>query len=301
MPRLPYGTYVPVVTPFTAAGEIDYPALSGVINRLLAAEVDALIMLGTTGESPTVTEPEFCRIIQHTLEHTRGKIPVLAGIGSYDTRSSVFQAKTAEGLGVQGLLVVCPYYSKPTQDGIQAHYQAIADAISIPLLVYNITGRTGVNIETDTLLSMSAHPNIMGVKEASNDIDQIGEVLQQLPDDFLVLSGCDHLNYPLMCLGGHGVISTLANIVPREVKALVEAVLSNDYKTARKLHFQLLPLAHGCFIEANPIPIKTALAMMGEITESFRLPITPMQASNRARWQAILADYGSLGRENMVA
>lgn len=294
MSALPKGTYVPVVTPFTDTGEVDYAALDGLLQRLLAADVEALVMLGTTGESPTVAGNEFSAIIERALEQARGKAAVLAGVGTNDTRTSVTQARTAAALGVHGLLVVCPYYNKPTQSGIQQHYEAIADAVPVPLLVYNIAGRTGVNIETDTLLALGAHPNIVGVKEASNDVDQVGDVLHRAPTDFLVLSGCDHLNYPLMCLGGHGVISTLANIVPGEIKALVDAALAGQYERARGLHFQLLPLAYGCFMEANPIPVKTALALMGEIQESFRPPMTAMQPDTRERWQTILTEYGLL-------
>jgi 4-hydroxy-tetrahydrodipicolinate synthase len=294
MSALPRGTYVPVVTPFTDAGEVDYAALDRLLQRLLAADVEALVMLGTTGENPTVTGSEFTAIIERTLEQTRGKAAVLAGVGTNDTRTSVAQARTAAALGVQGLLVVCPYYNKPTQSGIQTHYETIADTVPVPQLVYNIAGRTGVNIETGTLLALSAHPNIVGVKEASNDIDQIGEVLHQAPSDFLVLSGCDHLNYPLMCLGGQGVISTLANIVPGEVKALVDAALVGEYERARDLHFHLLPLAYGCFMEANPIPVKTALALMGDMQESFRPPMAAMQPDTRERWQTMLTEYGLL-------
>ena len=297
-PTLPQGTYVPVVTPFTATGEVDYPALAQLLQRFLDAGVEALVLLGTTGESPTVTPDEFSAIIEYSLAQVQARsqrqVTVLAGIGTNDTRSSIAQARTAEALGVDGLLLVCPYYNKPTQSGIQRHFEAVADAVSIPLLVYNIAGRTGINIETDTLLALSAHPNIVGVKEASGDIEQISEVLQRLAPDFLVLSGCDHLNFPLLCLGGHGVISTLANLVPGDVKTLVDAVSTGDYATARRLHFQLLPLAYGCFLETNPIPIKTALAMTGEVQDVFRLPLECMQPDTRQRWQDILTAYGLL-------
>lgn len=304
VPTLPQGTYVPVVTPFTAAGEVDYPALDQLLQRLLNTGVEALVLLGTTGESPTISSDEFSAIIEHTLALVRARvkqqISVLAGIGTNDTRSSIAQARTAEALGVDGLLLVCPYYSKPTQAGIQRHFEAVADAISIPLLVYNIAGRTGINIETDTLLALSAHPTIVGVKEASGNIEQISDVLQRLTPDFLVLSGCDHLNYPLLCLGGHGVISTLANLVPADVKALVDAVLTGDYASARRLHFQLQPLAYGCFLESNPIPIKTALALTGEIQDVFRLPLESMQPDTRQHWQNILSSYGLLASTRLT-
>ena len=296
--QLPKGTYVPLVTPFTKDDEVDYAALDALLQKMLAAEVEALVMLGTTGESPTVTNDEFTGIIERTLEQTQEKTVVLAGIGTNDTRTTVAQACIAEALGVDGLLVTCPYYNKPMPAGIQRHYQTVADAVTLPLLIYNIGGRTGVNIGTETLLALSEHPNIVGVKEASDNINQIGDVLHQASSDFLVLSGCDHLNYPLMCLGGHGVISTLANIMPVEVKALVDAALKGEYVRARNLHFQLLSLAYGCFLETNPIPVKTALALMGEIEEVFRLPMAAMQPDTREQWQAILMEYGLLTTTN---
>jgi len=291
------GTFTPLLTPFTTEGSIDFPALGGLIADQLSARVEGLVMLGTTGESPTIEAPEFDQIVGFAVKQAKGKSMVIAGVGSNDTKRTIDQARRAEDLGVDGLLVLCPYYSKPTQMGIRLHFEAIAEAVGVPQIVYNIAGRTGINVETDTLVALSGHPCIIGVKEASNDIDQIMTVIDQTPDDFSVLCGSDHLNLTLMCHGGDGVISTLANLVPKSVKALVDAVLVGDLHRARRLHYQLLPLARGCFLEGNPIPVKTALAMQGKLEEMFRLPICPMQPETRQIWQNILRDHRLLPAE----
>ncbi len=292
MEILPKGTYTPLVTPFTATGDIDFSALEVLIERQLTAGVEALVMLGTTGESPTISQQESVEIIRFAVELVKSRSSVVACIGNNDTASSIDKAKQAEQLGVAGLLVLCPYYSKPTQAGLYQHFLAIANAVPLPQLVYNIEGRTGINVETSTLMELATIPNIVGVKEASADIEQISAVIAESNTDFLVLSGCDHLNYPLMSLGGHGVISTLANLLPSQVKKLVDYALADDYIAARQLHYQLLPLAQGCFIETNPIPVKTALAMLGLIDEQFRLPITNMSPANRTYWQKVLQENG---------
>jgi 4-hydroxy-tetrahydrodipicolinate synthase len=265
MSQLLRGTFTPLVTPFTRDDAIDFAALERLIDLQLAAGVEGLIMLATTGEGPTVGVEEFQRIVQFTIEKARPRSKVLTGVGSNDTRTTLEQARRAAAMDVDGLLVVCPYYNRPTQAGLQDHFLAVADAVPVPQILYNIAGRTGVNIETDTLLGLSEHPNIVGVKEASDDIDQVMDVIARRSEDFAVLSGCDHLNFPLLCLGGDGVISTLANLVPGEVKALVDSALAEDLAAARRLHNRLLPLARGCFIESNPIPVKTALAWQGKL------------------------------------
>lgn len=292
---LPQGTYVPIVTPFSEQGGVDYSGLHTLIDRLLIANVEAIVVMGTTGESPTVKQHEVSEVVKCTIDRVDGRAAVLSGIGGNDTRASLQQAQVAANLGVDGLLVVCPYYSKPTQQGLYEHFKSIAEEVPVPQLVYNIAGRTGVNIETDTLLRLAKIQTIAGVKESSDNIDQISDVLQRLPEDFLVLSGCDHLNFSSLCLGGHGVISTVANLVPVKVKAMVDAVHNNELRAARQLHFELQQLVSGCFIETNPIPVKTALAMMGEIHEVFRLPLCPMESANRSRWEATLEYYNLLG------
>lgn len=288
---LPRGTYVPIVTPFSEQGGVDYTGLHTLIDRLLLANVEAIVVMGTTGESPTVKEQEFSEVVKCTIERVDSAAAVLSGIGSNDTQASLQQAQAAARLGVDGLLVVCPYYSKPTQQGLYEHFKSIAQEVPVPQLVYNIAGRTGVNIETDTLLRLAEVKNIAGVKESSDNIEQVSDVLQRLPEEFLVLSGCDHLNFTSLCLGGHGVISTVANLVPERVKAMVDAVHSHEFHTARQIHFELQQLVTGCFTETNPLPVKTALAMMGEIHEVFRSPLCPMEPVNRRHWQTTLEQY----------
>lgn len=293
---LPRGTYVPIVTPFTVDNTLDFEALAVLLERVLSAKVEGIVVHGTTGESPTVEPDEFSTLLECTIRIVAGRAVVLAGVGCNDTRTSQQQCRHAEQLGVDGLLVVCPYYNKPTQQGLYEHYQAIADSVSLPVLVYNVAGRTAVNVDVDTLQRLASVQNIVGVKESSDDIEQVSHVIQHLPDDFLVLSGCDHLNFSLMCLGGGGVISTVANLVPHKVKALVDAALENDLVTARQLHYYLQPLAEGCFVETNPIPVKTALAMMGEIKEVFRAPICVMRPDTRLQWQSTLIQHKLIER-----
>ena len=288
---LPHGTYVPIVTPFTEQGGVDYSGLHTLIDRMLLANVEAIVVMGTTGESPTVKAQEFCEVVKCAVDRVDGAAAVLSGVGSNDTQASLQQAQVAASLGVDGLLVVCPYYSKPTQQGLYEHFKSIAEGVPVPQLVYNIAGRTGVNIETDTLLRLAEIQNIAGVKESSDNIEQISDVLQRLPEEFLVLSGCDHLNFISLCLGGHGVISTVANLVPERVKAMVDAVHDNEFPTAQQLHFELQQLVTGCFTESNPIPVKTALAMMGEIHEVFRSPLCAMESENRSHWKTTLEHY----------
>ena len=291
---LPKGTYIPLVTPFTRSGNIDYESFDKLIGKMLKAKVEALVVLGTTGESPTVTPEETYALIEYTVARVNGSATVLAGVGNNDTQSSLTQAQSAMNLGVDGLLVVCPYYSRPNQQGLYEHFKLIAEQVPIPQIVYNIAGRTGVNIELATLLELSKLANIVGVKESSDDITQINDVLQKLPNDFLVLCGCDHLNFATLCLGGHGVISTVANLVPEKIKAMVDAALSDDVQSARQLHVELQALVTGCSIDSNPIPVKTALAMMGCMEELFRLPLCAMEPDIRHQWSSILEHQGLL-------
>ena len=293
------GTYTPILTPFATDGSIDFDGFDRLLDRQLAAQVEGLVILGTTGESPTVSDPEARALIGRSVERVSGRATVIAGIGSNDTAKTLEQARSAAALGVDGLLVTCPYYSRPTQAGLFDHFARIADAVALPQIVYNIEGRTAVNVETDTLMQLAEHPRIVGVKEASNDIDQIMDVIERRPEGFAVLSGSDHLNFALVALGGDGTICSLANLVPERVKAMVDAGLAGDLAVARRLHYALLPLARGCFFESNPIPLKTALAWQGWISETFRPPLCPMQPDTRARWHGLLESHGLLegGRE----
>lgn len=288
---LPRGTYTPLITPFTRDGAVDYAALDRHLARQLDCGVEGLVVLGTSGEGPTATSEEFADILKRVVARTGEEVVVLAGVGTNDTRSTLRQAQAAAALGCDGLLVVCPYYSRPSQAGLRSHFEALADAVQLPQILYNVQQRTAVNLEPNTLAALSGHPNIVGVKEASGDIDQAAEVIRNTPSDFLVLCGADPSNYPLLSLGGDGVISALANLVPAPIKALVDSALAGDFQRARALHYELLPLARGCFLETNPVPVKTALAWMGEIVESFRAPMCAMQPQNRERWRSILVDH----------
>ena len=288
------GTYTPIVTPFSSDGSLDLEGFDRLVERQIEAGVEGLVVLGTTGESPTVSEAEAAELLGRSRALAAGRAAVIAGIGSNDTAKTRAQAERAAALGADALLVTCPYYSKPTQAGLFDHFARIADAVDLPQIVYNIEGRTGVNVETDTLIQLAAHPRIVGVKEASNDIDQIMDVIDRRPSGFAVLSGSDHLNFVLVALGGDGSISSLANLVPERVKALIDAGLAGDLALSRRLHYELLPLARGCFFETNPIPLKTALAWQGWISEAFRPPLCPMQPETRACWQALLEREGLL-------
>jgi 4-hydroxy-tetrahydrodipicolinate synthase len=267
---------------------IDYDALGNLVEEQISAGIDGLVVLGTTGECPTVTHTEHNEVIRFVIKVAAGRTTIIAGTGSNDTNECIGYSERAAADGADALLLVNPYYNRPTQEGLYQHFWKIAEAVDIPQILYNISGRTGVNIQTDTLVRLAQHERIIGVKEASGDLNQIMEVITQTPDDFIVLSGDDNLTFPLICLGGHGVVSVLSNIMPAEIKAMVDAARLGDVSAARQLHYRLLPLMQGCFTETNPIPIKTALALQGKMQEVFRLPMCPMQSENREKWQTLL-------------
>ncbi len=281
------GTFTAIVTPFLTNGEVDYLAFEKLVEDQVEADVEGIVVLGTTGESPTITCQEYGEIIGFVVKKVDKQALVIAGSGSNSTQKTIHHSLKAKEAGADALLVVNPYYNKPTQEGIYQHFLAVADAVDLPQIVYNIKGRTGVNIETETLVRLSAHKNIVAVKEASGDLGQMMDVIQQTPNDFFVLSGDDVLTYPLITLGGHGVISVLSNLMPKEVKELVDSALDGDYEKARKKHYALLPLIKSCFIETNPIPIKTALALKGKIQENFRLPMCRMQEENKKKLEKL--------------
>ncbi len=282
------GTFTALVTPFQKDGSIDFGALGALVDRQIEAKIEGLIVIGTTGESPTLSHTEKNEIIRFVVERAKGKTLVVAGTGTNDTASTLEYSREAAALGVDAILLVNPYYNKPTQEGLYRHFKAVADAVNVPQILYNIQGRTGVNLQTDTLVRLAAHPNIVAVKEASGDLSQMMEVIQRAPADFTVLSGDDNLTFPLIALGGHGVISVLSNLVPKELKQMVDTALQGKFEEARAMHYALMPLMKACFIETNPIPVKTALAMKGLIGEIFRLPLCEMGEANRTKWQEIL-------------
>jgi 4-hydroxy-tetrahydrodipicolinate synthase len=286
------GVGTALVTPFTPSGAIDEPALRALVERQVSGGVHFVVPCGTTGETPTLSGDERDRVVRIAVEVCAGRIPVLAGVGGYDTGEVAEQARAAESLGVQGLLSVTPYYNKPTQEGLFQHYSAIAARTSLPIIVYNVPGRTGCNVEPRTLARLAGVPNIAGVKEASGNMTQMCEVCRAVPDDFFVLCGDDALALPLMAVGGRGVISVASNVVPGRMAALVNAALAGDFAAAREAHAALLPLMLVNFIESNPIPVKAALAMLGLCDEVYRLPMVPPSDASRAKIRETLTALG---------
>ncbi len=283
-----------LVTPFRAEGALDEAALRRLIRRQLKEGIDFLVPCGTTGESPVLAPEEHARVVEITLEEARGKVPVIAGAGGNNTRRVCEQARQMERLGVDGILSVSPYYNKPTQEGIFQHYRAVAQATTLPVIVYNVPGRTGSNIEPATLIRLAEIPNILGVKEASGNIAQISEILRMLAPRFRVISGDDAITLPVMALGACGVISVAANVIPQPMTELVSLASQGDFRTARRLHFRLLPLMQTLFIESSPIPVKAALAALGLIHPIYRLPLVSMRPETHAKLMKVLEDLDLL-------
>lgn len=269
------GIYVPLITPFLN-GEIDWESLDNLIEYYIERKVDGLVPCGTTGESPTLSEKEHVDVIKFVIEKTAGRVKVIAGTGSNETAKAVEFTKEAEELGADGALIVCPYYNKPTQEGIIAHYTKIAENTSLPIVIYNIPGRTGRNIEVSTLMKLAEIKNIVGVKEASGDINQLMDTIKLRPEGFSVLAGEDHLIYVNCALGGDGAIAASAHVLPEKFKEMCEAAWNGDAQKGAQIHFELLPLIRLFFAETNPSPVKTALKIMGLIkSDEVRLPLVP--------------------------
>jgi 4-hydroxy-tetrahydrodipicolinate synthase len=287
------GSFVAMVTPFRD-GRIDDQRVRELVDFHVVNGTDGLVPCGTTGESPTLSHDEHRKLIDLVIEAAAGRIPVVAGTGSNSTAEAIDLTRHAARAGAQGALVVNPYYNRPTQEGLYRHFRAVAEAAApLPLLLYNIQGRTAVNVETATMARLARDcANIVGVKEASGSLDQMSQVIQACGPDFSVLSGDDNLTLPLMAVGGHGVVSVIANIVPRETADFVHSALDGDWKRARELHYRLLPLARAAFLETNPIPIKEAMAMAGMLEPEFRLPMCRMADANREQLRAILRQHG---------
>jgi len=286
------GSFVAMVTPFRN-GKVDEAKLRELVEFHVANGTDGLIPCGTTGESPSLNHDEHRRVVEVVVEAAHGRIRVVAGTGSNSTAEAIDMTKHAERAGAAGALVVNPYYNKPTQEGLYRHFRAVAESVAIPILVYNIQSRTAINVETDTLARLVRDvKNVVGVKEASGSLDQMSQVIAACGPDFSVLSGDDNITLPLLAIGGSGVVSVIANIVPRETAELVHAALDGDWKRARDLHYRLFPLARAAFLETNPIPIKEAMAMAGMLEPEFRLPMCRMSDANREKLRAILQPYG---------
>jgi 4-hydroxy-tetrahydrodipicolinate synthase len=276
-----------LVTPFLADGSIDEPALRSLVAWQIESGIDFLVPCGTTGETPTLLHDEWRKVIETTIEVAAGRVPIVAGASSNSTADAVQKAAEVSRIkGVDAILTASPYYNKPTQEGQFLHFKAIAEAVDKPLVIYNVPGRTGVNLEPDTLLRLSALPNVAAVKEASGVIGQIARICGLLPASFTVLSGDDALTLPVISVGGVGVISVASNVFPKEMTALTRAALDNDWATARCLFHKYHALIQALFIESNPLPAKAVLAMMGRIQENYRLPLCPMQPALRAKLEA---------------
>ena len=288
MRRLWTGCGTALVTPFTREGAVDEAAVRRLARRQVEAGIHFLVPCGTTGESPTLSEDERVRIVELVVEEAGGQIPVLAGAGGYDTREVIHTARRMKAAGARGILSVTPYYNKPTSEGLFQHYSAIAGEVGLPIIVYNVPGRTGVNVDVQTLVRLSSVTNIAGVKEASGNVSQMCEVCRAVPDTFIVLSGDDALTLPLMAVGGHGIISVASNEVPVEMTRMVELAERNDFAAARRVHRDLMPLMAVNFIESNPIPVKSAMAALGLLEEIYRLPMVPPRPSSREKIIATL-------------
>lgn len=282
------GTGTALVTPFRADGSLDEATLRRLVQRQIDAGIDFLVPCGTTGESPTLAHEEHIRVVEITVELAKGKVPVLAGAGGYNTAEVISLVRELGDLGADGILSVTPYYNKPTQEGLFQHYRAIAEAVPLPILLYSVQGRTGVNIESATVKRLARIENIIGIKEASGNISQMAAILNAVPDDFIVLSGDDAITLPLLALGGRGIISVVSNEIPREMSQLTRLALQGDYPAAREIHRRFHPLMEINFVESNPIPVKAALAEMGLLEPVWRLPLVPPKAENRARIRAVL-------------
>jgi len=290
-----------MVTPFRKDGSLDEPTLRSLVKRQVDEGINFLVPCGTTGENPTLTRQEHLRVVEITLEEVNGRVPVLAGAGGYNTAEVIELAKEVKALGADGILSVTPYYNKPTQEGLYQHYKAIASAMKLPMIVYSVQGRTGVNIEAATLQRLSKVDYIVGVKEASGNIGQQADVIHQVPSDFAVLSGDDAITIPLIALGGHGLISVAANEIPGETTALVQCALANDFAGARELQRKYLPLMEVNFVESNPIPVKSAMALMGLLEPVFRLPLCPPNPANLAKIEKVLESLGLLASRSVHA
>jgi 4-hydroxy-tetrahydrodipicolinate synthase len=291
MMRTPWtGCGTALVTPFTREGAVDEAGVRRLARRQVEAGIHFLVPCGTTGEAPTLTEDERIRVVQLVVEEAGGRVPILAGAGGYDTKEVIHSARRMKQVGAAGILSVTPYYNKPTPEGLFQHYSAIAGEVGLPIIVYNVPGRTGCNVDVATLVRLSGVPGIVGVKEASGNISQMVEICGAVPDDFLVLSGDDALTLPLMAVGGRGLISVAGNEVPGEMARMVEQAEQGDFAAARRIHNQLLPLMLVNFIESNPIPVKSAMAALGLLEEVYRLPMVPPRESSRARIRQVLGE-----------
>ena len=286
------GVGTALITPFTKAGAVDEKAVRALADRQAAAGVHFLVPCGTTGETPTLSDDERRKIVEIVADAVEGRAMVLAGAGGYDTREVIHAVKAMEKSGAHGILSVTPYYNKPTPEGLYQHYKAIAESTKLPIVVYNVPGRTGCNVDPATLARLATIQNIVGVKEASGNMTQMAEICKAVPAEFIVLSGDDAITIPLMAIGGRGIISVASNSIPAEMAQMVEAAERGDYQAARALHHRLLPLLLVNFVEANPGPVKFSMAAMGLCEEVFRLPMVSPRQASKDKILAVMAELG---------
>ncbi len=289
------GAFVAIVTPFRN-GKVDEESLRSLIEFQIVSGTNGIVPCGTTGESATLSFEEHERVVEITVEQVNRRVPVLAGTGSNNTEEAVRLTRHAKKAGADGVLMISPYYNKPTQEGLYRHFEKVAASVDIPIVLYNIPGRTAVNMEPETIERLARIPNIVGVKEASGSMKQIMEIIARCGEEFSVLSGEDYLTFPLMSVGGKGVISVVSNIAPREMADLCRLALAGVWDDARRLHYRLLPLCHILFCETNPSPVKAALAMMGKLPcDEVRLPLVPLSETNRSKLRGVLTQCGLVG------
>ena len=287
------GSIVALVTPMFDNGDVDKHSLKKLVEFHIEQDTDAIVAMGTTGESPTLDSDEHVRVIEVVVEQANGRVPVIAGTGSNSTNEAIEYTKLASEIGADASLQVAPYYNKPTPEGFYRHFAAIADAVDLPLIIYNIASRTGKNIDNETMLRIASLPSVFGVKEASGDMGQVTDLIMRKPDTLDILSGDDNLTLPIIALGGKGVISVASNLLPKEMTELVSAAVAGEMTKAREIHYKLLPFLKALFFETNPIPIKAAMAEAGKLEEVYRLPMCPMSKPLRKSLMDVLKQIGA--------
>ena len=288
------GAIVAIVTPFKK-GKVDEEALRGLIEMQIENGTDGIVPCGTTGESATLSHEEHDRVIEITIDAVKKRVPVIAGTGSNSTEEALRLTRHAYEAGADGVLMVSPYYNRPTQEGMYQHFKTIAENVPVPIVLYNVPSRTGANILPETVLRLSRIPNIVGIKEASGSMKQIMDVIQLCDKDFQILSGDDFIVLPLLALGGSGVISVVSNVVPADMAGMIDAFQEGELQKARELHYKMLPLMDSLFLETNPIPVKAALYMMGKIEYELRLPLCKMSDANYEKLRRVMLNYGLIG------
>ncbi|MBN2655860.1 MAG: 4-hydroxy-tetrahydrodipicolinate synthase [Spirochaetales bacterium] len=284
------GVYTALVTPFDRKGELDRAKLKELVDFQISEGITGLVPVGTTGESPTLSIRENIEVIDLVVKGSAGRKKVIAGTGSNCTAEALEMTRAAKDIGADASLQVAPYYNKPTQEGLYRHFMTIADEVDLPLVVYNIQGRSGVNIETDTLMRLAGHPNIVAVKEASGNLGQMMDVIARKPEDFALLSGDDNIAMPVTLMGGNGVISVASNLIPAQMEAMIDAAMKGDVARARYMHYKMLPLFKAMFLETNPLPVKSAMAIMGQVEDVFRLPLCPPSEETKEKLRAVLKE-----------